>query len=811
MRLYNSVVIIVLLLSNIVMGTSSTTFFHVTPQGVVKGEDVTFDVMLSPENSSIFDLYLFYRQLGEDEYMTLKMDRVGYLYNTTFLTDDFVTGQIEYYFGYEGKLGEIGTMPEVSPQTNPYVMRIAPNNTPEEQQSNIEILVLSPEPDEMVRFDELLIAASVLGLDKNFDYSQSKLLIDGTNVTALAEIIDGVFTFSPEKIRTGYHNIELIILDAMNNEIGRQEWSFRAIGGQDTQSGKVSYYRGSVFVENRYTKISNNSQNYFRSGGMLNGAINNLHYSARLIYSSEESSSRQPVNRYAAQLIYKFSERNNIYVRGGDFTPYYNPLAFQNKRVRGVDAGLEFGFFTFDFVYGQIYRGLEGKFLLSEINTVTEDPSNPGVPVDTTIIDTVQGLGKYEENIMAFRPGFRFGENVHWNLNLITSSEKEGSIKYGGAVKEALVVGTDLSMNFDNRRILFDASFQASINNNNAGLEEISYDSLAKVSEDLANNETARKCWDFLSSTGMISMTAGLNPYPSLAMRFETGLNYFGNHLVARFTKVERNFASRGNPYMLKDVTGFYIADNMRLYNNQIFLNLFYRGFKTNVSQGSQKTDNNELGVTFSYFPRQDLPSLTVSYITIGRSNSVSTDDTLDFSLPELYMEDNTTQSINVATSYNFDVSAVRNTVSLNFSNYSRDEALEVKINNQSDFMVFGVGLVTKYQFPLITKLNYSQSNSAFGAGVTEATTDIQRIFVGFEYRMENLIGVDLFRPFVNLIFQNVKFTGGQEIKRNNYTLGLSYRSPRLGVLSVRYDNISYGDATEFTDSILNARYQYNF
>ena len=805
MRLYNSVIIIVLLLSNIVMGTNSTLFFHITPQGVVKGEDVTFDVMLSPENSGIYDLYLFYRQLGEDEYNTIKMDRLGYLYNTTFLTDDFVTGQVEYYFGYEGELGEIGTMPEVSPQTNPYVMRIAPNNTPEVQISDIEILVLSPEPGEMVRFDELLISASVMGMDENFDYTKSKLLIDGTNVTALAEIIDGVFTFSPKQIRSGYHNIELIILDAMNNEIGRQEWSFRATGGQDTQSGKGSFYRGSVFVENRYTKISTKSQNYFRSGGRLNGSINNLHYNARLIYSSEESSNRQPVNRYAAQLIYKFSERNNIYVRGGDFTPYYNQLAFQNKRVRGVDAGLEFGFFTFDFVYGELYRGVEGTVRTDSIFTDT-DPGNTGFPTDTTIIDTVIGLGKYKESIMAFRPGFRFGENVHWNLNLITSGEKEGSIKYGGAVKEALVVGTDLSMNFDNRRILFDASFQASINNNNAGLEEISYDSLAKVSEDLAKDETARKYWDFLSSTGMISMTAGLNPYPSLAMRFETGLNYFGNHLVARYTRVERNFASRGNPYMLKDVSGIYIADNMRLYNNQIFLNLFYRGFKTNMSQGSQKTDNNELGVTFSYFPRQNLPSLTVSYITIGRSNSVSQVDTL------ANPEDNKTQSINVATSYNFDVSSLRNTVSLNFSNYSRDEALEVKISNQSDFTVFGVGLVTKYQFPLITKLNYSQSNSAFGAGDTEATTDIQRIFVGLEYWMENLIGVDLFRPFVNLIFQNVKITnvtGVQEIKRNNYTLGLSYRSPKLGVLSVRYDNISYGK--EYTDSILNARYQYNF
>ncbi len=610
MRIFYSVLIIVLLLSNIILGSGSAPFFHLTPQGIVKGEDVNFEVMLTPENSTIYDLYLFYRQLGEGEYNTVKMDRVGYFYNATLLTDQFVTGQIEYYFGYEGELGEIGTLPDMSPQTNPFVMRVAPNNAPEVQASNIEILILSPEPSEFVRFDELIISASVLGLDENFDFSKSQLFIDGTNVTSAAEIRDGVFTLSPPGIQTGHHNIELVIRDEMSNEIGRQEWSFRATGGQDVQASKGSFYNGSVFVENRYTNLTNNSQNYFRAGGRVNGGINNWQYNARVIFSSEEASNRQPVNRYAAQVIYNFSERNNIYVRGGDFTPYYNPLAFQNKRVRGVDAGLAFGFFTFDFVYGQLYRGVEGRFATSEITTQT---GNIGAEVDTTIIDTVLGLGKYEESIMAFRPGFRFGDNVHWNLNLINSREKDGSIRYGGALKEAIVVGTDLSMNFDNRRILFDASFQASINNNNAGLEEISYDSLAEISEDLANNDQARSYWDFLAGTGMISMTPGLNPYPSLAMRFETGLNYFGNNLVARYTRVERSFSSPGNPYMLKDVSGIYLADNMRLFENQVFLNLFYRGFNTNISQGTRKTDNNELGATFSYFPRQNLPSLTVS------------------------------------------------------------------------------------------------------------------------------------------------------------------------------------------------------
>jgi len=75
---------------------------------------------------------------------------------------------------------------------------------------------------------------------------------------------------------------------------------------------------------------------------------------------------------------------------------------------------------------------------------------------------------------------------------------------------------------------------------------------------------------------------------------------------------------------------------------------------------------------------------------------------------------------------------------------------------------------------------------------------------------MRNLLASDEFRPFVNLVFQNVKFAE-TDSKRNNYTFGLSYRNPQLGILSLRYDSISYGTVVDYTDSILNARYQYNF
>jgi hypothetical protein len=79
------------------------------------------------------------------------------------------------------------------------------------------------------------------------------------------------------------------------------------------------------------------------------------------------------VNRYSLGLRYNLSDYNNLYLRGGDFTPIHNPLTFYNKRVRGVQAGLQLGFFLFDFVYGQTYRGINGAIRQDTSATTTLD------------------------------------------------------------------------------------------------------------------------------------------------------------------------------------------------------------------------------------------------------------------------------------------------------------------------------------------------------------------------------------------------------------------------------------------------------
>ena len=76
-------------------------------------------------------------------------------------------------------------------------------------------------------------------------------------------------------------------------------------------------------------------------------------------------------------------------------------------------------------------------------------------------------------------------------------------------------------------------------------------------------------------------------------------------------------------------------------------------------------------------------------------------------------------------------------------------------------------------------------------------------------------MGGDVFKPFVNFRIQNVKTKSNLiefETGRNNYTIGLAYQSTTMGILSIRWDQITYYNADiDFNDTILNARYTYNF
>jgi hypothetical protein len=805
-----------LLLSVASAEAGNLEFFHNTPTGVIRGDEVKIEVMVSGMTNAIYDLHLFYREIGDADFSSVLMRREGLLYQSTIKTGEFTTGQMQYYIAYEGALGEIGTYPEEMPELNPIIMEVAPARVLQED-GPVEVVILSPLEEETLKEEDIVIAVYVFSEEEKIDYSNTKLVIDGVNIRTNVDFSDGVITYTPppgQAFREGNHNVEVQIFNIDGRALGQKSWSFRSIKGISQRA--KSLVRGSAFIENRYQSIGPSGEgydpvdNFFRTGGEVTGKYNEWDYRARLVFSSEEDQNLQPVNRYTGEVRYNFSPENNIFLIGGDFNPYYNMLVLQDKRIRGLHAGLNLGFFTFDYIMGQLRRGINGRA--------------DSISTSSGVSDFISVGGTYEQNMWSIRPGFKFGDTAWWTLNLINAKEDPKSIEIGSNVRESVSMGSDLNLSFDQKRVMLDASFNASINNNNAGIEEVTWDTLAKYNEDLQGNDEAKQLWDFLASTGWLTMTTGINPLPSYAMQFDATFRYFYNNLKIRYYKMDRDFANPGNPYLLKDVSGFQISDNIRLFENQVYLTIFYKNYTTDRSRNELATDNTEIGATLSYFPYQSLPSLNLTYANMDRSNGVSATDT------ELFQVNNKTQRLSFNTSYNFDVSGTRNAVTLNYTTYGRDE--EVNPVAQSDFSLYALGLRTNFAIPLVTRLNYSSSENDIGTGtsITQSNLKVNTFLIGVDYLMGGVMPGDVFKPFVNFRLQTVKthrterFIAPEtitdiETDRNNFTIGLAYQSPVMGILSLRWDLITYNNSTsssipalpEFNDTIINARYTYNF
>jgi hypothetical protein len=794
--------LILFLIVGIVLSSEmGSLFIHDTPQGVIQGEKAHIEVLIDDPEAVYYDMYLFFREIGEDRYQSVPMSRSGYYFQAQINTTEMTASHVEYYIAFTDGAGKGGSLPAELPELNPMIFTVAPQQ--QEQETNgVEIVILGPEPGEIVSYNDLVVSASIFDETGELDFSKTMLLVDGVNVTTLAQMADGILTFTPQQIRQGPHNIELNVYNAAGNIVGKKEWSFIA---RDTfQPSRGNYNRGSLYLENRYRDLQLGDNNRFSGDGVLFGGYNDLEYRARLLISTDESSDRQPVNRYSGRLRYRFSENDHLYLRGGDFTPYYNPLVFDGtKRLRGVQTGLAYGFFTFDYMYGQLYRAVEGK----------QEIYQGGVTaIGDTLSDTLNVAGTYAQNLWAVRPGFRFGDNVFWNLNLVNSKEKKNSITYGGKVNEALIVGSDISMTFDRNRINVDASYQASVKNVNAGLTPVTWDDLVRYDESLEDESAAKQAYDLLESTKFLSLTEGLVVLPSQAYNFEARLNYYKNSLQLRLYKTDREFASPGNPFLLKDISGLYIGDRIRLLTNKLILKLYLRSDTYNKSEEELAVSSSTLGTEFVYFPAPNLPSIAFGYANLNRRNDVSAADTVGNR--GVFIEDNTTNKFHVTVSYNLLLGSVNNNLSLSFNGNNRDDQITDRFNSNQKY--FGGGVTSRFPIPITSKITLYQYESVIGSK-TQMTSTTQHIGLQLQYKLKNLMGNDELQPFVRYGLQNIEITSGYKSDRTNYAGGFLYRNPLYGIMTFEYSYYAFalpaGSSLlgDYTNTIIRATYGYNF
>jgi hypothetical protein len=392
-------------------------------------------------------------------------------------------------------------------------------------------------------------------------------------------------------------------------------------------------------------------------------------------------------------------------------------------------------------------------------------------------------------------------------------------------------VGTDLYLAFDKNRFIIDGTVNASSYNPNIlDGEDIPFDTLQNADIDIDE-----KLYDFAKS--LITINQYIIPIPGIAYQAQLRLNYFNNYFSFTYKSVDETFHSLGQPFLLRDNRGFTIADNIRLLQNQVFLNLRYMSYENNLDDIKPATTKSKtIGVNLSYFPMKRLPSVTVGYSNYSRDNGLASDATLG--LPE----DNSTNSLNFSTSYNFLFNELDNRLTLNLINYNRDDkidymyyytnplttakdTIDYQLDNLSNTL--SILLQTQYQIPLTTRLEFSlqQSDNKFSAG--ESKLSLNSFGAGGEYLFSNLFSnndrltfgtflrygsVTTETPFETSDINGNRITDKFEVKYNRFFLNgrILYQIPQVGRLSLNADLVSYSGDQKYSDYIITTRYDMN-
>jgi hypothetical protein len=734
------------------------------------------------------EIRLYYREYSETRFKQAYLKPEGLRYLASVNLSEYDGSMVEYFFDIEYMDGSRESYPEEAPENN--MLRVSLN---QDIESGGGLIIISPEPDEEIFIDEFVLTVSFFQFSSIIDKERTKLYLNTWDVSRYAQVYDDFLTFAPRRVPPGRHNLRLELYDRSGRLITGRRWSFiafqRTVPAQEQRDFSVS---GNIFAETRNEELVDGlqSRNYSKLGVRLNAKTRNFSFGTRLYFSNQEENFLQPINRYTGWAQYNFW--NDRYARfvGGDAYPQLSPFLMYNSFLRGFHGEMFLKFLNLDYTQGFTRRAIEGAALTDTSGTV----------IDTS-------AGTFRRNLKALRLSFGDRKSMQLGFTAVKGKDDVKSIQYGRNPEESAAFGTDLFLATPNNHFVLEGSYNLSAYNPNIlDGEDEPLDSLRKNGIDIDEN-----LYDFASK--IITVNQYWIVTPAKAYQAQMRLNYFNNRFSILYRYVEDDFHSLGQPYLLRDNKGFTITDDIRLFQNQLFLNLRYRQYQNNLADTKPATtDNQTIGFNVSYFPLRNLPSLTFGYNNYQRNNDIKTADD-----PLRFPEDNTTNTITFSSSYMFLLSNLKNRVTLNVLNYNRNDKTASGIDNLSNTL--SLILNTRYSFPLKTNLEVSLQETENTAANTSSTKlSFSSFGIGGEYKLENLLG-----QADNLLFgltgrlgqvsTSVVFNTATEIRYNRSFLNgrIIYSYFPYGRISLNADLVNYTGDRRYKDYIITVRYDVSF
>ncbi len=610
-------------------------------------------------------------------------------------------------------------------------------------------IILSPKPDSKINETDLLLAVSFFN-EKNIDFSSIKVKLDHKYITDLVTLDKKLLTYIPKDILSGNHRIKITYNNIFGMEYQPIFWEFTVISDALTtrkeytfnQSGKVSTDVIQALIDDEVVSIQNAYLNYRMN---LDWAKIKL----KVKQTSIENELLQPKNRYSFEFRTPFVNLklgdvypvineymvNGYRLRGAQINFDSNYLFVnyaQGQIARVIQGDLEDDAMVADFdtlsnlltISRDDYTftrdakvaslGLKYKNRFQwNVNIFKAKDNIPSVysSLNDAIIKLPWELTEYVDSVeysnyfhsTEFETDDSTNIFISYNIqysNLIKNFNEifDDSISFdyqqltkdwdGMSPQDNIVVGSDLSFNFDNNRAKFYTGFAFSLLNQNIwdpvvskpGLDTLldefddgylgqtysdidenvfwindssftvengdtTYYSPNVDSEGIALDDIPFDPVDYEEyfhmninqvpllpidiSSGKIGITEIMH-MPSLAYHLKLNLNYFGHSIKLGYRQIGPEFNTLGNPYLEKDIREQTFSDRVRLFHNRGLLFVKWKGTDNGVSLNDGivgRTNRTDIG--FNMYPGRGLPAFNFAVGWDTRNNGLSEIDTI--------------------------------------------------------------------------------------------------------------------------------------------------------------------------------------
>ncbi len=661
--------------------------------------------------SSVTKAVIGYRSFGQNEFTQSEMNLQGSSAFFTISAGEVIPPYIEYFMHFTLASGAEETYP----------LEFVTNNTPIQisvqgvSGKDKEVLIMSPEKNEKILSEEFFISISLLRASDNVNKNATKIYLDNKDITNLALFAEDVIIISPEnfqiQLKDGLHLLNIELYDTANTLYHSVSSQFIIVNPSYALLGQSAIkYSGDIRVESRNENIQTVGTWYNNVNLNLQADYKSVNMIGNIYATSEEKKYLQPNNRYMISLSTDYGA-----LTFGDHYPKYPSLVLNGKRVRGFSGEINLGFFNIQTSLGEISRNVEGKFIQYKDtlggNIIAVDPlkhnGNKYAEVEP---------GTFKRSLLAIRPSFGRGENFQFGLTFLHVKDETGSIEYGTAPKENLVLGTDLMFGFDNQNILFTTQAAFSLMNNDISQGSLSDSQIDSVFGPNALNidpAAVKKLRDGMKGIFTINQyVTPLNPQelPSLAAEAALSFNYFNNYLKGSYIYRGDQYLSFGQAFVRTDVAGINILDRLRLFENKFFISLGFENLQDNLQNTKRATTTYQtLNSSVSFYPRTNLPSIILGYTRLDNTNGLSPKKTLTDTTTYLSAIKDFTNRYSAQLSYNFEWK-YRHSVSFSFVNSTRDDQSHANYDIDNSSITVSSG--TRWLDNLSSSFNVSINNS---------------------------------------------------------------------------------------------------